>query len=320
MRKVVVSEFVSLDGVIEEPLWSLQLTGEEQQKYKLDELSASDALLLGRATYEEFAAEWPHLSEQYGGYTDMMNSYPKHVVSTTLQEPLEWNAKLIEGDVAEEVTKLKQEPGKDILVYGSGDLVNTLMKHNLVDEYRLMVFPIVVGSGKRLFEGEIDTTVLELVDSKTFGTGVVVLTYQPAGRISGTGPLAGGRAIAKLPAQDLERARAFYRDKLGLVPVEERDGGLRYVVASGEFHLFLSTGSASGESTQIGFEVEDLDAVVVELRSRGVVFEAIDAPGYEVVDGMIEVDDNYPSKGRGERGIFFHDSEGNLLALGQAIG
>src|SRR5918997_5281576 len=135
-----------------------------------------------------------------------MNSYPKHVVSTTLQEPLEWNARLIEGDAAEEVTKLKQEPGKDILVYGSGDLVNTLMEHDLVDEYRLMVFPIVVGSGKRLFEGEIDTTVLKLVDSKTFGTGVVVLTYQSAGCISGTGPLAGGRAIAKLPAQDLVRA------------------------------------------------------------------------------------------------------------------
>jgi len=147
MRKVVVSEFVSLDGVIEKPLWSRQLTGEEQQKYKLDELSSSDALLLGRATYEELAAQWPHLSEQYGGYTDMMNSYPKYVVSTTFQEPLEWNASLIEGDLAEEVSRLKQEPGKDILVYGSGDLVNTLMKHNLVDEYRLMVFPIVVGSG-----------------------------------------------------------------------------------------------------------------------------------------------------------------------------
>jgi dihydrofolate reductase len=182
MRKVVVSEFVSLDGVIEKPLWSRQLTGEEQQKYKLDELSASDTLLLGRATYQELAAQWPHLSEQYGGYTDMMNSYPKYVVSTTLQEPLEWNASLIEGDLAEEVSRLKQEPGKDIMVYGSGDLVNTLMKHNLVDEYRLMVFPIVVGSGKRLFEGEIDTTVLELVDSKTLSTGVVVLTYQPAGR------------------------------------------------------------------------------------------------------------------------------------------
>ena len=110
----------------------------------------------------------------------MMNSYPKHVVSTTLQEPLEWNASLIKGDVAEEVLRLKQEPGKDILVYGSGDLVNSLMKHNLADEYRLMVFPIVVGSGKRLFEDRLNTTVLELVDTKAFGTGVVVLTYQPA--------------------------------------------------------------------------------------------------------------------------------------------
>jgi dihydrofolate reductase len=183
MRKVVVSEFVSLDGVIEKPLWSRQLTGEEQQKYKLDELSASDALLLGRATYEELAAYWPHTSEQYGGYTDTMNSYPKHVVSTTLQEPLEWNnSTLIKGDVEEEVTKLKQEPGKEILVYGSGDLVNTLMKHNLLDEYRIMVFPIVVGNGKRLFEDGGDQKALELVASKTFSTGVLYLTYRPVGQ------------------------------------------------------------------------------------------------------------------------------------------
>jgi catechol 2,3-dioxygenase-like lactoylglutathione lyase family enzyme len=134
------------------------------------------------------------------------------------------------------------------------------------------------------------------------------------------GLLANSRTITKLPAQDLDRARAFYRDKLGLTPVEERDGGLRYVVASGEFHLFLSTGAPSGESTQMGFEVEDIDAVVAELRSRGVVFGEIDAPGFKVVDGIIEVEGNYPSKGEGERGIFFHDSEGNLLALGQAVG
>jgi catechol 2,3-dioxygenase-like lactoylglutathione lyase family enzyme len=134
------------------------------------------------------------------------------------------------------------------------------------------------------------------------------------------GLLANSRTITKLPAQDLDRARAFYRDRLGLTPVEERDGGLRYVVASGEFHLFLSTGKAAGESTQVGFEVEDIDAVVAELRSRGVVFGEIDAPGFKVVDGIIEVEGNYPSKGEGERGIFFHDSEGNLLALGQAVG
>ena len=134
------------------------------------------------------------------------------------------------------------------------------------------------------------------------------------------GLLANSRTITKLPAQDLERARAFYRDRLGLTPVEERDGGLRYVVASGEFHLFLSTGAPSGESTQMGFEVDDIDAVIAELRSRGVVFGEIDAPGFKVLDGIIEVEGNYPSKGKGERGIFFHDSEGNLLALGQAVG
>jgi catechol 2,3-dioxygenase-like lactoylglutathione lyase family enzyme len=136
-------------------------------------------------------------------------------------------------------------------------------------------------------------------------------------RTDGLGALASGRAIAKLPAQDLDRARGFYRDKLDLTPVEEREGGLRYLCASGEFHLFLSTGTASGESTQIGFEVDDIDAAVADLRARGVVFEEIDAPGFEVVDGIIEVEGNYPSKGTGERGAFFRDSEGNLLALGQ---
>jgi catechol 2,3-dioxygenase-like lactoylglutathione lyase family enzyme len=134
------------------------------------------------------------------------------------------------------------------------------------------------------------------------------------------GLLSASTTITKLPAQDLDRARAFYRDKLGLTPVEEREGGLRYVAASGEFHLFLSTGTASGESTQMGFEVDDIDAVVAELRSRGIVFGEIDAPGFKVVAGIIEVEGNYPSKGEGERGMFFHDSEGNLLALGQAVG
>jgi catechol 2,3-dioxygenase-like lactoylglutathione lyase family enzyme len=135
------------------------------------------------------------------------------------------------------------------------------------------------------------------------------------------GLLSASTTITKLPAQDLDRARAFYRDKLGLTPVEKREGGLRYVAASGEFHLFLSTGSASGESTQMGFEVEDIEAVIAELCSRGVVFGEIDAPGFKnPVDGIIEVEGNYPSKGEGERGIFFHDSEGNLLALGQAVG
>jgi dihydrofolate reductase len=162
---------------------------EEREKFKFDELAASDALLLGRVTYEGFAAAWPSMMEQYEGprrtelqeYTDMMNGYPKHVASTTLQEPLEWNnSTLIEGEVAEEVSRLKQQPGKDILVFGSGDLVNTLMQHDLIDEYRLMVFPLVVGSGKRLFREGIDDMVLYLVDTQTLGSGVVVLTYWPA--------------------------------------------------------------------------------------------------------------------------------------------
>jgi dihydrofolate reductase len=191
MRKVIVSEFVSLDGVVEDPgggegsewgAWGFEFDrGPEGDKFKLDELAAADALLLGRVTYEGFAAAWPSATDEEG-YADRMNGYPKHVVSTTLEEPLEWNnSTLIKGDVAEEVSSVKQRPGKDILVFGSADLVNTLMKHGLVDEYRLMVFPIVLGSGKRLFGDGLDTTVLELVDTKAFDSGVVVLTYRPAG-------------------------------------------------------------------------------------------------------------------------------------------
>jgi dihydrofolate reductase len=190
VRKVIASEFVSVDGVMEDPSWTFQFASEEQERFKFDELAASDALLLGRTTYEGFATAWPNMMEQYEGprraelgeYADMMNGYSKYVVSTTLEEPLEWdNSMLIKGNVAEEVSRLKQQPGKDILIFGSGKLVNTLMQHDLIDEYRLMVFPMVVGSGKRLFGDGIDTTVLELVDTETFGSGVVVLTYRPAG-------------------------------------------------------------------------------------------------------------------------------------------
>ncbi len=183
MRKVIVSEFVSLDGVIENPVWTFQLTGEEQQRFKSDELSAADALLLGRVTYEGFAAAWPRMTEQVGEYADMMNGYPKHAVSTTLEEPLGWNnSTLIKGDVSEDVSELKQQPGRDILVFGSGTLVNELMRLGLIDEYRLMVFPVVLGSGQRLFGDGVEETVLELVGTDTFDTGVVVLTYRPAGK------------------------------------------------------------------------------------------------------------------------------------------
>ncbi len=132
------------------------------------------------------------------------------------------------------------------------------------------------------------------------------------------GPLASAHAVAKLPAQDLDRARRFYSERLGLDPVEERDGGLRYLCGTTEFHLFLSSGAASGASTQIGFEVEDIDEVVGDLRSRGVEFEPFDIRGFEVENDVVVVPGNYPSKGSGERGAFFRDSEGNLLAVGQA--
>jgi catechol 2,3-dioxygenase-like lactoylglutathione lyase family enzyme len=133
-----------------------------------------------------------------------------------------------------------------------------------------------------------------------------------------TSPLGAARAVTKLPAQDLERARAFYRDRLGLEAAEERGGGLRYVCGATEFHLFASSGAASGRSTQMGLEVEDLEAVMADLRARGLEFETFDMGDLEVTDQVVVVPGNYPSKGTGERGAFFYDSEGNLLAIGQA--
>ena len=194
MRRVIGSEFVSLDGVMEDPGgaegfehggWAFQTDrGAEGDKFKFDELAAADALLLGRVTYEGFAAAWPQMEEQTGEYGAWMNGYPKHVASRTLEEPLEWNnSSLIEGDVAEGVSRLKQQDGKDILVFGSGALVNTLMEHDLIDEYRLMVFPIVVGKGKRLFGDTQETKAMKLVDTKQVGPdGVLILTYEPAGQ------------------------------------------------------------------------------------------------------------------------------------------
>ncbi len=180
MRKIIVSEFVSVDGVMEDPGWTFQFESEEKDQFKFDELAASDALLLGRVTYEGFAAAWPQMEEQTGDYGAWMNSYPKYVVSTTLEQA-EWNnSTIIEDNIVEEISHLKQQSGKDILVFGSGDLVNTLLEHDLVDEYRFMIFPVVVGSGKRLFGDGLDTTILNLTETKTLGSGVVVLTYQPA--------------------------------------------------------------------------------------------------------------------------------------------
>jgi dihydrofolate reductase len=186
MGKLVVTEFVSLDGVMEDPGgaesfehggWSFKFDrGEEGDKFKLDEAMASDALLLGRVTYQGFADAWPSRS---GEFADKFNDMPKFVVSTTLEQPGWKNSHVIKGNVAEEVSKLKQERAGDIVVHGSARLVQTLMGEELIDELRLMVFPIVLGSGKRLF-GDMDKpTTLKLVDSKPVGAGVVILTYQP---------------------------------------------------------------------------------------------------------------------------------------------
>ncbi len=185
--RVVVTEFVSLDGVMEAPGggegyahsgWVFDFHDSGTEKYKLDEVLAADANLLGRVTYEGFAAAWPDRS---GPFADKMNVMTKYVVSTTLKEPLEWNnSTLLEGDAAEAVAKLKQQDGGDLLVAGSRTLVHTLMEHYLVDEYRLMVFPVVLGSGRRLFPDTPDKTTLKLVDTTAFDSGVVVNTYQPA--------------------------------------------------------------------------------------------------------------------------------------------
>ena len=180
MRKLVVSEFVTLDGVFEDPSWTRQFRSQEGEAFKFAELKAADALLLGRVTYEGFAAAWPGMAEQTGEYGAMMNGYPKYVASSTL-EKAEWNASLLRGDLAEEITKLKAQPGRDILVFGSGRLVETLLRHELVDEYRLLVFPVVLGRGRRLFPEGLAIT-LGLVEAKPFSSGVVSLTYRPAAR------------------------------------------------------------------------------------------------------------------------------------------
>lgn len=180
MRRVVASEFLALDGVVESPEnWSGPYWNDEIAKFKHDELFASDALLLGRKTYEGFAVAWPGRTDEEG-FADRINALPKHVASTTLKEPLEWkNSTLIGGDLASRVNELKQQDGRDILIYGSGRLVRALMTKGLLDELRLLVYPIVVGTGKRLFDESVKAE-LELVETKPFGSGVVLLSYRPA--------------------------------------------------------------------------------------------------------------------------------------------
>jgi dihydrofolate reductase len=176
--RLVATEYVTLDGVMEEPgEWSFPFFSEDAAKFKYDELFASDALLLGRVTYEAFAAAWPTMTGT-GDFGERMNSLPKYVASTTLKET-EWNAKLLEGDVVAAVTGLKQQPGRDLLLSGSASVFQLLMDRNLIDEYRLMVHPIVLGKGKRLFKDGMAKTILKLSDTRALASGVVVLYYEP---------------------------------------------------------------------------------------------------------------------------------------------
>ena len=187
MGRIVVTEFISLDGVIEAPGggedykyggWTFEIDrGDEGNQFKLDETMSSAAVLLGRRTYEGFAAAWP---ERDGEFADKFNTMPKYVVSSTLRDP-EWtNSTVLSGDVADEITKLKKEQDGDIVVHGSAQLVQSLIENDLVDEFRLMVFPVVLGTGKRLFGETSGKKPLKLTDSQTVGDGVAILVYQPA--------------------------------------------------------------------------------------------------------------------------------------------
>jgi len=176
MGKLIAVEYVTLDGVFEEPAWSLPYFNEELGSWQHDNLFGAGAMLLGRRTYEGFKQAWPSMSDE-DGFADRMNGMTKHVATTTLTEP-EWNARFLDGDVAEAVGKLKTEPG-DLLLNGSATLLNYLTRHNLVDEFRIMVYPVVTGEGRKLWD-EGTKVALTLTRSWTTKTGVGVVTYVPA--------------------------------------------------------------------------------------------------------------------------------------------
>lgn len=176
MRTLVVTEFLSLDGVIENPMWTFPYWNDEIANFKGEESLASDTLLLGRVTYEGFAAAWPNSTDEGADY---FNGVRKYVMSKTLDSVAWNNAVLLKGDLVTEVNKIKQMDGKDIIVHGSGKLVQALIKHDLVDRLRLLVYPVVLGKGQRLFEDG-TTATLNLVEAKPLSGGVTALIYEPA--------------------------------------------------------------------------------------------------------------------------------------------
>lgn len=187
MRKIIVSEFISLDGIMEDPGgaeqtenggWSIPFWNEEAATYKLDELFAVGTLLLGRKTYEAFAAVWPEQEDEQG-FADRMNSIPKVVLSATLKETAWNNTSLITKDFRNELLRLKEESGQDILVEGSAELVNYLVAEKLADEFRIMIHPVLLGKGKPLFGKELKRITLTLTSSRILSSGIVILAYEP---------------------------------------------------------------------------------------------------------------------------------------------
>lgn len=180
MRKIIAGLFISLDGVVEAPVqWQFPYWCDEMGEAIGEQTAGADTMLLGRVTYQEFAGYWPNQGSEVE-LADYMNNTPKLVVSTTL-DSVEWqNSTLIKGNAADELRRYKQQPGQNISIVGSPTLVRSLLREGVLDELRLMIHPIVVGKGKRLFDGEGEKQGLKLVDSKTFSSGVVYLTYQPA--------------------------------------------------------------------------------------------------------------------------------------------
>ena len=178
MSTVVAVEYLSLDGIMEEPRWSGPYFNEEVQNFQLNNLMGSDALLLGRVTYEGFKSAWPTMTDE-AGFADKMNGMPKYVATSTLDTG-EWNATLLKGDLVEEVARLKRDVEGTLLINGSAMLFQTLHAAGLIDEYRFMIYPVVVATGKRLFADEGGQGALNLVKSQITGSGVAILTYQPA--------------------------------------------------------------------------------------------------------------------------------------------
>jgi dihydrofolate reductase len=186
MGRIVVTEFITLDGVVEDPGgneghphggWAFETVRGEGEKFKLDEAMASDAMLLGRRTYDGFAEAWP---SQEGEFADKFNSMPKYVVSSTLKDPAWGNSTVLAGDLTEAVARLRRRHDGDVVVHGSIQLAQALLADDLVDELRLMLFPVVLGSGRRLFGASSDKKPMQLAESRDVGDGVVILVYRPA--------------------------------------------------------------------------------------------------------------------------------------------